>query len=395
MKNLLTLFLLITLISSLSSQTIIKGNITLTEDWSAEIYLLAIKDYNFLHTSTDLNNIDSTQVDEEGNFIFVLNSLPCHNCLYRIDVRPKEWIGPYLMLGNNRENFALFELKENQELHIKANAVNFSQSFRITNDAENWSHVKLRAVQELYYSAVELFSEFLTNTEKWKHLNLDSIKQVALTSLGAAQDVRYSKMRKLINQSENIYDKVYGLLLLDNMINDIDYYESVLKGMAGKFEYHPYFKQLKENVRIARTLATGSTIPNLILPDSSGQMVELYSAGSNLILIDIWNSTCELCRQNIRQFVKPLYEKFRHKGFVVYSVSLDENREEWIKAIKEDEMNWINVLNDSGGEYDVRKVYKVKRGPVGYLFDNKAQKIIAKTTLDGLLYFVENYYSGN
>jgi hypothetical protein len=79
------------------------------------------------------------------------------------------------------------------------------------------------------------------------------------------------------------------------------------------------------------------------------------------------------------------YQKYKDKkykggakGFTVYSVSLDRAKEQWIEAIKKDNLEWPNHVSDlmfwqsaAAAQYNVNSI------PASFLLDSKGI-IIAK-----------------
>jgi thiol-disulfide isomerase/thioredoxin len=85
----------------------------------------------------------------------------------------------------------------------------------------------------------------------------------------------------------------------------------------------------------------------LKLPDTQGDSLSLLSLKGKVILLDFWASWCVPCRSSNRQLIK-LYAKYKAQGFEIFAVSMDEEKDEWEKAITKDKITWIQV-NDSGG----------------------------------------------
>ena len=120
----------------------------------------------------------------------------------------------------------------------------------------------------------------------------------------------------------------------------------------------------------------GALAPDITLEDTKGQVVSLSSLRGKYVLIDFWASWCGPCRQENPNVVR-MYNKYKEKGFEIYSISLDDNKNAWLKAIEADGMVWTNVLGKKNGSSAVAQQYSVQVIPTTYLLD-KEGKIIAK-----------------
>jgi peroxiredoxin len=75
--------------------------------------------------------------------------------------------------------------------------------------------------------------------------------------------------------------------------------------------------------------------------------------------------------------VEAAYKKYHDKGLNVLSVSLDNKKELWEKAIEEDDLPWTHVSDLKGFKNNVAILYGVKLIPTNYLIGPDG-KIIAK-----------------
>ena len=89
----------------------------------------------------------------------------------------------------------------------------------------------------------------------------------------------------------------------------------------------------------------GAIAPNITLRTPEGSTISLYDVQGKVKLIDFWASWCSPCRQENVNVLK-LYKMYSPKGFEVLSISLDEQQENWVKAIGADGMTW-----NHGSEY--------------------------------------------
>lgn len=114
--------------------------------------------------------------------------------------------------------------------------------------------------------------------------------------------------------------------------------------IAATMENQVYQIEMGYNEYIASS--TGSKMaPEIALKNPQGKVIKLSSLRGKYVLIDFWASWCGPCRQENPNVVR-LYNKYKDKGFTVYSVSLDKDPEAWKRAITADGLVWPNHVSD-------------------------------------------------
>ena len=93
-----------------------------------------------------------------------------------------------------------------------------------------------------------------------------------------------------------------------------------------------------------------------------------YVGKKQLILLDFWASWCGACRATMPS-IKKMYEVYHEKGVEVVSVSLDDNKEAWEKAYKEENIPWIDGSNLLGWKDPVTLWYAIRGIPHKVLVD--------------------------
>ena len=77
------------------------------------------------------------------------------------------------------------------------------------------------------------------------------------------------------------------------------------------------------------------------------------------------------------------YQELKDMGVNVVSVSLDNDRDKWLKALNEDQVSWLQLVDLDGFEKSkVRKDYKVERVPTVYLIDPQGKVLITGPSLE-------------
>ena len=90
---------------------------------------------------------------------------------------------------------------------------------------------------------------------------------------------------------------------------------------------------------------------------------------SDFLFIDFWASWCSPCRASI-QDIKKYYQKNKEKGVEVLGVSIDENKDAWIKALHQENMPWKQLVIKTPNEKNiVMEQYKMIGIPFTLLLD--------------------------
>jgi peroxiredoxin len=161
--------------------------------------------------------------------------------------------------------------------------------------------------------------------------------------------------------------------------------ESYINAMDTAVANTPIIRELKERVEKMKAVAVGQKAPDFTLNDPEGNPVSLSSKlGPKLLLVDFWAAWCGPCRRENPNLVK-VYNEFHKKGFDVFGVSLDQQRDAWVKAISDDKLTWTHVSDLQYWNNAAAKLYAVNSIPANFLLDDTGT-IIGKNLREDELY---------
>jgi thiol-disulfide isomerase/thioredoxin len=126
---------------------------------------------------------------------------------------------------------------------------------------------------------------------------------------------------------------------------DYEFFAAVDEKLYVKSSRSKYAQELRSRVNQLKATAIGQQMTDIILEDPYGKTIALSSLRGKFVLVDFWASWCGPCRRENPNVVK-LYNKYKDKGFDIYSVSLDDNKDAWMRAINADQLLWPSHVSD-------------------------------------------------
>lgn len=119
----------------------------------------------------------------------------------------------------------------------------------------------------------------------------------------------------------------------------------------------------------------GMQVPKISNPDSSETLIQLNPTNSKLTLINFWASWCGPCRKELPVLIQ-LYNQYHPKGFDVYGISINTNRENWIKATIEEKIPWPNTCDLEGMNNIYHLMFDVRGIPYSILINSKNEIVM-------------------
>ncbi len=154
--------------------------------------------------------------------------------------------------------------------------------------------------------------------------------------------------------------------------------ERAAKAFDPSINGNKYVKSIKERVETLKKVQVGQPFIDITENDTAGNPVSLSSVvkKNKYVLVDFWASWCKPCRAENPNVVAA-YKKYHDKGFTVFGVSFDKSKDAWIKAIKDDGLNWTHVSDLKGWGNEAGKLYGIQSIPQNILIGPDG-KIVAR-----------------
>ena len=167
------------------------------------------------------------------------------------------------------------------------------------------------------------------------------------------------------------------LIMTNNYYLELAELDTITSNFDNSIKQTKYVELLLDRIRNLYKVSIGSSFTDFTLNDTTGNPIALSSLiGENYLLIDFWASWCGPCRRENPNIVA-VYNDYNSKGFDIIGVSLDTDKNNWIKAIEKDNLTWSHVSDLQGWNSAAGKLYAVNAIPHSVIL-NENGTIVAK-----------------
>ncbi|HBX52330.1 MAG: hypothetical protein A2275_06555 [Bacteroidetes bacterium RIFOXYA12_FULL_35_11] len=323
-----------------------------------------------------LEKIDSAIINKEGNFIF--DGKVDGPSFFMINLSDKEFV--YLLIDSTDKILISADAKDIQKTVItegsEGSLLLQKMHRHLLESLEQMDSLGL--IYRAYYQTSQADSIMMVlNTASKKLMENEQKFLISFIQENKKSLVCYMALHQQITPREYI-------LTPEQDFKVFQYVDSCMRLYHPKSQYTAalssfmaqYISQKKEqDLREAR-IKTGEIAPEISLAGADGNVVTLSSYKGKFVLLDFWASWCAPCRKENPNLVK-CYQKFKNKNFEIFQVSLDKSKDEWLSAIKKDQLTWKHASDLKYWDSPVVKLYAIQGIPANFLLD-KNGKIIAR-----------------
>lgn len=357
------------------------NNITMRRVFTLLITLLLI--------SCDQNDSDSYSIEgnafgyEDGTpvYLFEIDNNNNSNIMDTLVVKRGKFTGSYLKIddtslhffrvGDSKGNIMFFV--ENEDLKVTIYKDSLGSSF-VTGGLQNELYTEYQSkIAQVARKRIETTDAYRTAQREQDGILIAELRKENIAI--SAEETAYK--RKFVRENSN---SIFGLMLLSELFSKQEMTSSevtaLINGLGPKLATHKLATELKTSLDAKKMSEIGGTAPQFSAPTPTGEMLSLQDVLGKYTIIDFWASWCRPCRKENPNVVN-VYNKYHDKGLNIISVSLDKagQKERWLKAIKDDKMDWYHVSNLRFWQDPIAKQYNVRSIPATFLLDDKGNII--------------------
>jgi thiol-disulfide isomerase/thioredoxin len=205
--------------------------------------------------------------------------------------------------------------------------------------------------------------------------NADEIKKVEIEYNAIMENMKVYTKNYVKKNNSSVVAAYITYMQLSTQLEGAEL-DSIVSKFPPQISKSEYVIKLKEIVESLKRTAIGVVAPDFTMNDPEGKPIQLSSLRGKVVLIDFWASWCGPCKKENPELVK-LYQKYHGKGFEILGVSLDKSKDDWVKAIKDDQLTWLHVSDLQFWQNAAARLYAINGIPLSFLLD-KDGKIVAK-----------------
>lgn len=256
-------------------------------------------------------------------------------------------------------NYVHFWL-ENTVIRINIKAGEFKKGL-ISGSATEDEARRLARLQKPYQIAADSL-EYILGKTKDSTERRSLIAQIKVAN-GKGKEVEQEWVRKYPNSLVavnilNIYATTWGK----------ETTRALYEPLSAEMKASRYGREISEYLTLNKDLKVGDHYADFEQMNTAGKAVRLSQIKGKYILLDFWASWCGPCREENPRLVQT-YARFKNRGFNILGVSMDENKSQWLQAVKKDQLVWENVSDLRGDKNKATLMYGISAIPNNFLID--------------------------
>ena len=158
------------------------------------------------------------------------------------------------------------------------------------------------------------------------------------------RDVLFQELKELILKNKTVESVV---LVLHSMQGNMEFkeLEQMFNSLAPNVQNSLFAQEVKEELEARRRTQPGQPAPDFTLKTPEGSDLSLSDLHGKYVVLDFWASWCRPCRASFPE-MKKLYAEYKNRHVEILGVSDDFRKDDWLKALEEDQLPWLQVIDE-------------------------------------------------
>lgn len=150
----------------------------------------------------------------------------------------------------------------------------------------------------------------------------------------------------------------------------VEQIDDLISSVKLGWEGTPRYDQFIQYANKAKPTALNSQYQDFELANPEGKKVKISSLipEGSYTMLEFWASWCGPCRAEIPHLAKT-HQKYKDAGFTIISISIDENKAHWEKAMEQEKMIWNQLVDLQGFGGEISQAYNISGIPFAILLD--------------------------
>lgn len=313
--------------------------------------------------------IDSVRLNENGEFEF---SVPVKDV-------------SIFWLGTSEDNYLTLICEKGEKAEVTGDIRSLPATYTVSGSPASGK------ILELHKFTLSNYIYFDSLSAIWEKRKYDSDKLLLRDSLDSMALTVYQSQKdyvlKFVNDNMQslaaimaLY-QVFGRVTVLDEFEYIELYEKTADVLRIKYPANQHVNELsarvaknkltlQEKEEIVKRLQPGNPVPELSLPDKDGKPVSVGELKGSTVLIYFWSATSPPSRKMNQDLIR-IHRQFAPRGFTLYTVSFDNNTDNWKKALELDKLPGFHVNDQRSLSSPVFKMFNFSDLPHSILVDSE------------------------
>jgi len=173
--------------------------------------------------------------------------------------------------------------------------------------------------------------------------------------------------------------------------HDVEAYHEIFQKLSAAAKGTEEGKFLDKKLSGMMKLLPGKDAPEIAGTTPGGKKFDKAALDKKVYIVDFWKAGNQISRLNHQDMVGGIAKNLNMAKVGFISISLDNKRDWWTKAIEGDKMNWTQYADLKGDESANAEAWAITRIPTYYVLNGKWQIVARDVSYDKLEYVVNEY----